>query len=298
MFGELALIDESPRSASARAKTYVVAKKIDSKQLHTTIQKADPFLRTLLTAVMTYFRSETERLKIYQYSQNLEHEINIRQRAMEEAFAEIHNGPLQTLAMLLKEVQEKDSPQSKFLRQLKALDLEIRKVGEYLTETVQKEQITVAVNSQDYVGNVIRLGDGTILKLDDSLEELFYSIFTSTLQRNFPYFQNIRIKLRDFETYPDKAIDLALKKDISFCFEEALCNVGKHAKGTTKIIATGKLIDDLYVLKVQDNGCGLISQQKNKGTELCQKLIQRLKGNLIIESLPEGGVLFQMSWKI
>ncbi len=91
MFGELALIDNSPRSASARAKTNVVVNKISNEQLQTIIQNADPIVGILLTSVTGYFRSESERIKIHQYCETLEHQIKIRQESMEEAFAEIHS---------------------------------------------------------------------------------------------------------------------------------------------------------------------------------------------------------------
>jgi two-component sensor histidine kinase len=296
MFGELALIDESPRSASALAKTNVIVKMIYSEQLKQIIAKADPILRLLLTGVMRYFRSETERLHLYQYSQNLKTQIEIRQQAMEQAFHQIHNGPLQTLALLLKQVQQEETLSKRCFAPLKALDLEIRKVGENLTETANREQMRESFLDRESAMKLMRLGEGTILKLDRPLHELFYSIFTSTLTRDFPYFQNIRIKVRDFEPYPNSSLDLGLKREICFCLEEALCNIGKHAKGTTKIIITGKHHQGRYILRVQDNGCGLVSSNQNRGTKLCQKLMERLQGEFRRESLPEGGVLFEMSW--
>ena len=36
-----------------------------------------------------------------------------------------------------------------------------------------------------------------------------------------------------------------------------MCNVGKHARGVTRIVVTGEEREGNYLLKVQDNGCGL-----------------------------------------
>ncbi|MGI0479685.1 EAL domain-containing protein [Geminocystis sp. CENA526] len=63
MFGELALVDGSPRSASAYAKTNVVLTVVTGEQVKSRIESADPILKLLLMVVMNYFRSETGRLR-------------------------------------------------------------------------------------------------------------------------------------------------------------------------------------------------------------------------------------------
>lgn len=63
MFGELALVDGSPRSACAYAKTDVVLTIVTSEQVKSRIEDADPILKLLLMVVMKYFRSETGRLR-------------------------------------------------------------------------------------------------------------------------------------------------------------------------------------------------------------------------------------------
>ncbi|BAQ61215.1 diguanylate cyclase/phosphodiesterase with PAS/PAC sensor [Geminocystis sp. NIES-3708] len=64
LFGELALVDGSPRSASAYARTNVVLTIVTSEQVKTRIEDADPILKLLLMVVMKYFRSETDRLRL------------------------------------------------------------------------------------------------------------------------------------------------------------------------------------------------------------------------------------------
>jgi EAL domain-containing protein (putative c-di-GMP-specific phosphodiesterase class I)/CRP-like cAMP-binding protein len=59
MFGELALVDGRPRSASALAKTDVLLTIVTQEQVDMRIESADPILRMLLFVVMRYFRSET-----------------------------------------------------------------------------------------------------------------------------------------------------------------------------------------------------------------------------------------------
>jgi diguanylate cyclase len=59
MFGELALVDGRPRSASAIAKTDVLLTIVTQEQVDMRVESADPILRMLLFVVMRYFRSET-----------------------------------------------------------------------------------------------------------------------------------------------------------------------------------------------------------------------------------------------
>ncbi len=63
MFGELALVDGRPRSASAHAKTDVTLTVVTSEQVSNRIDDADPVLKLLLMVVMKYFRSETGRVR-------------------------------------------------------------------------------------------------------------------------------------------------------------------------------------------------------------------------------------------
>lgn len=63
MFGEIALIDGQPRSASATALTDVILTVVTKEQVNRRIQEADPLLRMLLLMVMRYFRSETQNFR-------------------------------------------------------------------------------------------------------------------------------------------------------------------------------------------------------------------------------------------
>lgn len=80
MFGELALVDGSPRSASAYAKTDIVLTVVTSEQVRSRIDDADPILKLLLMVVMKYFRSETGRLRPSQLEKN---SANIEQTKQE-----------------------------------------------------------------------------------------------------------------------------------------------------------------------------------------------------------------------
>jgi EAL domain-containing protein (putative c-di-GMP-specific phosphodiesterase class I)/CRP-like cAMP-binding protein len=70
LFGELALVDGRPRSASAYAKTDVLLTVVTPEQVKSRIEQADPILRLLLMVVMHYFRSETELLRSQKQENN------------------------------------------------------------------------------------------------------------------------------------------------------------------------------------------------------------------------------------
>lgn len=86
MFGELALVDGSPRSASAYAKTDTILTIVTSEQVKSRIDNADPILKLLLMVVMKYFRSETLKLRAIKSDLNYsfleqtkqEYEVKIR----------------------------------------------------------------------------------------------------------------------------------------------------------------------------------------------------------------------------
>jgi EAL domain-containing protein (putative c-di-GMP-specific phosphodiesterase class I) len=63
MFGELAIVDGSARSASAHAKTDALLTIVTAEQVNSRIQEADPIIRLLFTVVMRYFRSDSERFR-------------------------------------------------------------------------------------------------------------------------------------------------------------------------------------------------------------------------------------------
>lgn len=221
------------------------------------------------------------------YSKELERRVTVRQEAMEQAFTAIHNGPLQTLALLLREIKEKEANNAFLWTKIKSLDTEIREVGHNLTQ----ESL---VNTLDKA--TMRLGDGTILDLSRPLHELLYEIYTLTLQRDFPNFAQVKVKVRNFEPVDTPKLNLEDKREICRWLEEMLCNIGKHATGTTRVTATGKIVEKRYILEVKDNGPGITDVQENRGTKQAKKLASRLGGDFYRSSLPRGGTICQFSW--
>src|SRR5919202_4847681 len=237
----------------------------------------------------------TERLQYY--AQIVERQA-IRQQAMEQAFTQIHNGPLQTLALLLRDVQLETTPSQQLFQRLNDLNAEIRAVGRSLTDEaypLSKSADALFTLNTATLEQTLRLGEGTYLDLNRPLHNLLYEVYALTLKRNLPYFQTIQVKVRNFAPLEQSTLTLEMKRDLCLWLEEALCNVGKHAQGTTRIVVTGQHHQGQYVLKVQDNGPGLKAGQ-GQGTKQCNLLAQRLGGQFRRESLPKGGVICELSW--
>jgi CHASE2 domain-containing sensor protein len=222
----------------------------------------------------------------YQYDRFLRSQIQIRQRTIEGTFVVIHNGPLQTLAKILRHVQDQDLEQNQLLEYLQNLNYEIREVGEYLK--------LEALNRKES----LRLGSGLILDLKLPIRNLLYEIYSHTLQRNFPCFKTLKVKAYSFAPIDEKYLSIGQKQELCQFLEEALCNVGKHAKGVTRLCATGKENEGWYTLSIKDNGTGIHSYHEGQGTKQCKNIAKKLRGKYQRKPLKDKGTLCELTWPI
>ena len=222
----------------------------------------------------------------YQYDQFLRSQIELRQHTIERTFVVIHNGPLQTLANILRHVQDQDLQHNQLIEELKNLNYEIREVGEYLK--------LEALNQEES----FRLGNGLILDLKLPIRDLLYEVYSHTLQRNFPCFKKLKIKAYSFEPIEEQYLNLEQKRELCQFLEEALCNVGKHAKGLTRLSAIGKQKEGLYTLSIKDNGVGTHLFSEGRGTKQCLNIARKLQGKFRRKSLGERGTLCELTWPI
>ncbi len=226
-------------------------------------------------------------IAFYQYDQALRAQIQIRQHTIEHTFSVIHNGPLQSLAYLLRKLQDKEISQEEIVRQLQNLNLEIREIGEYLKqETLSKTE-------------TLRLGSRQQLDLNLPLHELLYEVFSSTLERkDLPCLQNLKVKIRDFQPLEPSYLTKQQKRALCQFLEEALCNVGKHAVNVTRLSSVGKQQQGYYTLSIKDNGAGINSTQEHRGTKQCREIAKLLGGEFKRESLEPKGTLCELTWRL
>lgn len=223
---------------------------------------------------------------LYQYEQALRLNINARQTVIESTFVTIHNGPLQTLARVIKRVRERNLPTDDLLIELDKLNYELRGIYEFL----QQEPLTQ--------NNSLYLGSGVLLNLQDPIHEILYQIYSYTLERDFPCFETLKIKIRTFDPIEDKHLTIEQKLGLCRFLEEALCNVGKHAQGVTRLEVTCQRDGKWNILKVIDDGLGINYSHEGRGTQQSKDFAKIIHGKFRRLPLSPRGTLCELSWRV
>jgi nitrate/nitrite-specific signal transduction histidine kinase len=222
----------------------------------------------------------------YQYDRALRSKISDRQFIIDSTFDTIHNGPLQTLAKLLKNVREQDLPSNQLISELEHLNYELRAVY----ESMQRETLT-----QD---NRLYLNSELELDLQAPIYELLYQVYTYTLERDLPCFKTLKIQIRTFDPIDNQYLSIEQKRGLCRFLEEALCNVGKHALGVTRLSVTYTYKDGWYSLRITDNGVGICSDAEGRGTQQCRNLARQLRGKFERSPLSPKGTLCELTWPV
>ena len=214
-----------------------------------------------------------------------------RQRAIEQAFDTIHNGPLQTLANLLRLIKDSQIDRHDIGLELQKLNQEIREIGESLRqEAIGDKQLYVQVGKSK-------------LDLNLPMHELFYAIYRETMQRPFPGFKILKAQVRSFKPVEPENMPIECKRKLCRFFEEALCNVGRHATGATKLTVTGETKGHIYYLKITDNGIGtriynLPGSGQGRGTKIGYELEYSLQGRFTRKNIYPNGFLCEFKWPL
>lgn len=242
----------------------------------------------VIPAVIVYTFNSIGLIALYQYEQALRSGIHARQAMIERTFETIHNGPLQTLAKVLKLVRDEELPTDKLLpevqKELEKLNHDIRGIYEFL----QGEPI-----NQD---SSLYLGKGLIINLQDPVHEILYQVYSYTLERDFPCFKTLRVKIRTFEPIDERCLSIEQKRGLCRFLEEALCNVGKHATGVTRLEVTCSSFEGCYTLSIVDDALPINSHREGRGTQQFRDLARQFKGKFRRISLAPRGTLCELSW--
>lgn len=227
---------------------------------------------------------------LYQYDQALRSRIKAHITVIEHTFETIHNGPLQILGKALKRIRDQDLPSAELLaeieKELEKLNHDLRGIHEFL----QREP-----PSQD---SSLYLGKGLELNLQDPLHELLYQVYSHVLERNFPYFRKLRVKIRSFDPIDERGLSIEIKRGLCRFLEEALCNVGKHAIAVTRLEVTCSSSEGWYTLSIIDDGLGINSSREGRGTQQFRNLARQLKGKFRRVALTPRGTLCELSWPV
>lgn len=226
---------------------------------------------------------------LFQYDQSFQAKINARQIIIERTFETIHNGPLQTLAKALRRVKdEKNLPPEELLceleKDLDKLNYELRGIYEFLQREPHNQE------------NHLYIGSGIELNLQNPLHDILYQVYSYTLERDFPCFKTLKIKVRTFEPIEDKHLSIEQKQGVCRFLEEALCNVGKHAVGLTRLEVIYENDNGWYTLRIKDNGLSMKSYKEGQGTRQFKYIARQLKGKFTRSPLFPKGTLCELSW--
>jgi CHASE2 domain len=223
-----------------------------------------------------------------------------RSQAISETFNAIHNGPLQELSLLLQAVRSESISLPDIDRSLGSLNQQIRTIGEAL----QTNFVGVAsplANRETKSSEILVLGNGDRLEMNMPLNELLYLVADKVVYSDrHPNLSSLKIKIIDFQEVPnDRNLSIDLQRQLCQFLEEAIGNVDKYAQDATKLQLVGKVIDNVYQLSIENNGCGQISSRIGSGTKQAQLLAKSLNGKFQRSYHASGdGVICSIEWNV
>jgi CHASE2 domain-containing sensor protein/two-component sensor histidine kinase len=210
---------------------------------------------------------------------NLRFELEYRRVAVERTYEAIHNGPLQHLAVILRNLDEDSSPRE-LQQQLQLLSEELRGIFQHM----RQEMLTRS--------DKLYLKGNLILDLQAPISELLYQVYNYTLEIQAPGFAEIQTYISpDFEILKRNDFSAEQKRGLCSFLQEALWNVGKHATGATRLDVMCFREGNNYVLRITDNGLGTTSLREGQGTKQAKIIAWELGGRFQRRShYPKGTI--------
>ncbi|MGF1534959.1 MAG: CHASE2 domain-containing protein, partial [Elainellaceae cyanobacterium] len=161
-----------------------------------------PVLPAFLAFTIVSVRGLLRASFYYDYVMNLR--LRDRQLVIENTFTAIHNGPLQTLAALMREVGgESQVSRHKLKDDLHQLNQELRSVYDTIQQEVTQE-------------NQLCLSGRPSLDLAAPLHELLYEVYNCVLQRDreLPNLAAVKVKVVKFEPFDEVSLLPEQKRDL------------------------------------------------------------------------------------
>lgn len=227
----------------------------------------------------------------YRYDETLRSRLDDRQIVIDQTFDAIHNGPLQSLAKLLRQVKENPSMQP-LAGELQDLNRELREVYEVVRREALMQENTLLFLEQERP-----------LDLQASLHKTLYEVYQTVLERDFPGFKTLKLKVVKFEPITEHYLSADQKRGLCRFLEEALCNVGKHAINATRLEVTCIREPMGNVIRVVDNGsftASIVEREKSSsggfGTQQAKKLAKQLGGRFQRQPRDPQGTVCELTW--
>jgi two-component sensor histidine kinase len=143
------------------------------------------------------------------------------------------------------------------------------------------------------------------LDLQAPLHKTLYEVYSVVLERDLPGFKDIKLTIFKFEPLDERYLSAEQKRGLCRFLEEALCNVGKHAIGTTRLAVTCAQVEGRNLIQVVDNGAGMVDHTSSSsgpreglGTRQAINLAQQLGGQF--QRLPHTpqGMVSELAWTV
>ena len=232
-----------------------------------------------ITAVVMY--------PVYQMQAQLKSELAQREQLIDWTFGTIHNGPLQTLARLLKEWPDDSNTPEYEKDELKELNTELRALHDMMRQEMLMPEGQLALSQQ------------RIVNLDMPLQELLDEVYRTTARRRQDFFGNL-LHITDFQAIDDSRLSPRQKRELGRFLEEALLNVCKYATGATRITITCRPESNENIIRVVDNGQGekVTSDREGYGTQQARQLARKLGGQFKRSAVMPKGTQCELRWPI
>lgn len=196
-----------------------------------------------------------------------------RSLTLKRTYDAVHNGPLQTLAAILRNLDE-----TPLRSQLESVNQELRSVYESM-----KQELLSGENRYIHA----------------PISELLYQIYEDTLQRDLPGFSSIEIYISpDFDPLKDCALTPEQKQGLCIFLQEALCNVGRHGIAVNRLDVVCTYKQNEWCLQIIDDGVvGSGHPRNGRGTDQARELARSLNGRFERRSRSPQGMVCELTWQ-
>jgi len=222
------------------------------------------------------------------FDRGLRVELKQRRDTIERTYEAVHNGPLQTLAVILRSSEE-DFSQPILKGQLQDLNVELRNIFEYL------QQEATNPNRSLYLKNNL------FFDLQNPIYELLYEVYDQTLNQQLPGFSSLQTYISPtFDCFDDRKLNIEQKRGLCLFLQEALCNVGKHANNPTRLDVYCFSRRNFYIFRIIDNGETTVNHQQKlregQGTRQAKAVASQLRGRFRRRKNTPQGTICELIW--
>jgi CHASE2 domain-containing sensor protein len=245
----------------------------------------------LLPAILAFLANSSGFVaaQIYQREQDLQLRLRDRQQLLEQTFTAVHNGPLQDLAGLSRQIQDTQSAQETGLPEITG---RLQQINRELRGIFESTELALIQDQPQ-----LYLSTSANLNLQGPLHQLLEQVYNETCMRELSGLAMIQVKIVQFQPIDAAALTLDQKQALCRFLEEALCNVGKHARSATKLWVHCGSDGQQQMIRIKDNGQFTPpTKRSGVGTKQAKRLARQLHGRF--ERLPNQpqGTICQLIW--